>query len=213
MRTQCTQCRIIPARFAMLCQNPQCRVYCCKYTGKPQKCMFQCKAPRTGPSMIVPDYCRKWFCRICFLRHDCDAGIILTPYTPAPKPPPAKAPAKAAPRSLLDQLMTRVSPAPVASPREERLVFSRADGAVHAEDEEDEESLASGLPSLQQEGEHGHAPSDNRKYSLAEAVSIMIHWLMWFWLCCMLNPVFRLCLLYTSPSPRDGNVSRMPSSA
>ena len=25
--------------------------------------------------------------------------------------------------------------------------------------------------------------------------------------------LYKLCLLYTSPSPRDGNVSRMPSSA
>ena len=27
------------------------------------------------------------------------------------------------------------------------------------------------------------------------------------------DPVFRACLLYTSPSPRDGLLSRMPSSA
>ena len=29
----------------------------------------------------------------------------------------------------------------------------------------------------------------------------------------MTNEMFRLCLLYTSPSPRDGLLSRMPSSA
>ena len=29
----------------------------------------------------------------------------------------------------------------------------------------------------------------------------------------MLMPVAQLCLLYTSPSPRDGLLSRMPSSA
>ena len=28
-----------------------------------------------------------------------------------------------------------------------------------------------------------------------------------------LNPVFEICLLYTSPSPRDRTRSRMPSSA
>src|SRR5665647_3214664 len=28
-----------------------------------------------------------------------------------------------------------------------------------------------------------------------------------------INPIFFVCLLYTSPSPRDGLLSRMPSSA
>ena len=31
--------------------------------------------------------------------------------------------------------------------------------------------------------------------------------------CAMLDAILRACLLYTSPSPRDGLLSRMPSSA
>ena len=35
----------------------------------------------------------------------------------------------------------------------------------------------------------------------------------YIFLVCFVYPLYCICLLYTSPSPRDSNLSRMPSSA
>ena len=62
-------------------------------------------------------------------------------------------------------------------------------------------------------------------FALGKFLTDPVWWLYLFWIPDFLNrlyglnlkqmgwPLFTICLLYTSPSPRDGLLSRMPSSA
>ena len=67
---------------------------------------------------------------------------------------------------------------------------------------------------------HRLSEDPNVSVCLLEAGGTHKHWTVWVPITMLLNMVtkkrnwaFETCLLYTSPSPRDGLLSRMPSSA
>ena len=64
--------------------------------------------------------------------------------------------------------------------------------------------LASGTPTVQYKAPHTHGFKTELHTQLQH---IVIHTYTW------LNTKYYTCLLYTSPSPRDISLSRMPSSA
>ena len=119
-------------------------------------------------------------------------------------PAPAKAPAKAAPKqqehlSLQEKLKARKAGLRSEAAMERRAARRTEAAAAAARSAADAPAAASDEPESSKKNQVVEAPQSERAPRSAEAIAR--------------RAAKRACLLYTSPSPRDATLSRMPSSA